>query len=188
MPRRRRSRGRVSLPRSLTGRVAPRLEMYDDNWLDSVVNNPSIRFVDLTRIEDRRRYDPTSVDIRGKKFESIPKTLKGTPARIVVVPEGHRLARLQTYGGRFTIADVLKGYKYVPGFPRGWNWHSDPGLTTYSYENYPSRRVGFALPWQVVICVRRKRRREVLHAMGKTGKGQAKQKPSVRNYYSNVRC
>lgn len=49
------------------------------------------------------------------------------------------------------------------------------------------RRVAFALPTQVAICVRRKVRREVLHAIrvaGRTGRGGKRH----RNAYSNIKC
>lgn len=36
-------------------------------------------------------------------------------------------------------------------------------------RNDISARVGFAVPKKVVVCVRRKQRKEVLHAMGKAG-------------------
>lgn len=39
-----------------------------------------------------------------------------------------------------------------------------------------------------MICERRKRRREVLHAIGKTGSGQKRQKRPVWNYYSSISC
>lgn len=44
----------------------------------------------------------------------------------------------------------------------------------------------FASPRNVIICHRRKTRKEVLHAYGKTGKGSGK--PRRRNQFSNVRC
>lgn len=47
--------------------------------------------------------------------------------------------------------------------------------------------VGFGDPRRVIICVRRRQRREVLHALGKTGRGKAR-RPPRRSYYSDVRC
>lgn len=51
----------------------------------------------------------------------------------------------------------------------------------HSYE------LNFVAPKYVVHCVRRHRRKEVLFALGKTGKG-AKQKRRRRNMWSSVRC
>lgn len=44
----------------------------------------------------------------------------------------------------------------------------------------------FAVPNKVAICVRRKRRKEVLHALGRVGAGSSRRRR--RNYYSDVRC
>lgn len=51
---------------------------------------------------------------------------------------------------------------------------------------YITPGVAFEDPNKVLVCVRRKRRREVLHAFNKTGKtGQKKPRQS---YYSSVKC
>lgn len=46
--------------------------------------------------------------------------------------------------------------------------------------------LSFDYPKRVILCVRRKVRKEVLHALRKTGKGG--QKRPRRTPYSNVRC
>nr|QJB19848.1 MAG: hypothetical protein [Microvirus sp.] len=58
----------------------------------------------------------------------------------------------------------------------------------------PSRRTGrlpigvtFEDPTKVLVCVRRKSRREVLFAMGRTGKGSALGKRR-RSHYSEIQC
>lgn len=51
----------------------------------------------------------------------------------------------------------------------------------------PSYKIGFVAPRKVLICVRRKQRREVLHALHKTGRSGPR-RPSRRSYYSDVRC
>lgn len=49
-----------------------------------------------------------------------------------------------------------------------------------------ARPVAFEAPRSVLVCVRRKRRSEVLHALGHTGKrGQRKPRQS---YFSSIRC
>jgi len=48
--------------------------------------------------------------------------------------------------------------------------------------------VQFRTPYKVLICVRRKQRREVLHALQKTGLGGGRQKSPVFTEYSGVRC
>lgn len=51
---------------------------------------------------------------------------------------------------------------------------------------FPSPRIAFKTPDAVVICVRRKRRREVLHALGKAGR-RGQRKPR-RNEWSDISC
>lgn len=46
--------------------------------------------------------------------------------------------------------------------------------------------IGFDEPDKVIVCVRRQRRKEVLHALNKTGKSG--QKRPRRSEYSDVRC
>lgn len=65
----------------------------------------------------------------------------------------------------------------------------------YAIASHPSRSsnpwdvptgVAFEDPSRVLICVRRKQRKEVLHALGKAGKvGQRRPR---RNHYSEIHC
>lgn len=45
----------------------------------------------------------------------------------------------------------------------------------------------FAAPEKTLVCVRRNQRKEVLHALRKTGRGRSRKSPR-RNYLSGVRC
>lgn len=47
--------------------------------------------------------------------------------------------------------------------------------------------IQFYAPKKVLVCVRRQRRKEVIHALKKTGKGAAK-RHRRRSYYSNIHC
>lgn len=47
--------------------------------------------------------------------------------------------------------------------------------------------IQFHAPKKVLVCVRRQRRKEVIHALKKTGKGAAK-RLRRRSYYSNIHC
>ena len=47
-------------------------------------------------------------------------------------------------------------------------------------------RIGFVRPERVLVCVRRKMRREVIHALKKNGKGGGK-KPRL-NWRSKIKC
>lgn len=46
--------------------------------------------------------------------------------------------------------------------------------------------VQFAVPKRVIVCIRRKQRREVLHAMKRTGSGKGRRRR--RNEWSSVIC
>lgn len=50
-----------------------------------------------------------------------------------------------------------------------------------------SPRLKFADVQRTIICVRRKRRKEVLHALRKTGKGRGRRRPHF-NFYSKISC
>lgn len=48
-------------------------------------------------------------------------------------------------------------------------------------------RLGFSVPHDVILCLRRAMRREVLHALKKTKKGAGAQRRR-RNQYSDIKC
>lgn len=60
-------------------------------------------------------------------------------------------------------------------------------LQSLSEPSRPSWPLGFQEANKVVRCMRREQRKQVLHALNKTGKGSGYGKKS-RNVYSNVRC
>lgn len=48
--------------------------------------------------------------------------------------------------------------------------------------------IGFSDPARVSICHRRSQRKEVLHALRKTGKGSTSRLPRRKNHWSDVQC
>lgn len=54
-------------------------------------------------------------------------------------------------------------------------------------EAFPSLRLGFAVPKKVAVCVRRKSRREVIHALKLTGKGGAARRRR-KSTFTDIRC
>lgn len=54
-------------------------------------------------------------------------------------------------------------------------------------SSFPRSTLRFAVPNKVLICVRRKERKEVLHALGRVGRGSGGGKKH-RNQYSEVHC
>jgi len=87
------------------------------------------------------------------------------PEGVARPARGYRIARhrLQVVGPG---TDVVPGLFSAPVVPVG---------------------VGFAAPRQVAICVRRRVRKEVIHALGKAGRGVKRRLPRF-NYYSEVIC
>lgn len=55
-------------------------------------------------------------------------------------------------------------------------------------NSFISPRVAFAVPSGVGICVRRKQRREVLHATGSVGRGKRVSSFRRRSWFSDVDC
>lgn len=166
MPKRRRTSRTPERNRRRIARrdqSAPGLRSFDDAWLARFREFSRARYVDLTSVEDRRRWDPNS------RWPT-PKNVRGLHTRIVVVPEGHKLARHLTYGGRYRLGDLQKRWRNVYQV-RDWSERDvydrhggKQRVTPLGVRTVP-KRIGFHMPWQVIVCVRRKRRREVIHAL-----------------------
>lgn len=68
-----------------------------------------------------------------------------------------------------------------------------PGASVQGVRSTPARTapmpagIHFQAPKKVLICIRRKMRKQVLFALRKTGKG-AKARKHRRSFYSSVRC
>ncbi len=165
----------------------PPASQFSAAWLRTIRENPGIRLVDLMRYEDRRRFSPETVGRFPRPEVATARGWLGKP-RIVIVPEGHELSKYQTYGGKYSLREVWHGHTYTRGMY--YADETDPeGRKRNRLHGAVSARLGFHAPWQVVVCVRRKRRRNVLFAnriAGRSGVGRGKQ--WRRNYYSQVRC
>lgn len=192
------SRGRGT-SRNANRPVAPRYDDFDDSWLDKIRERQWSRLIDLTSIEDRRRWHPNRLRDAGRTEGPARENIHRP--RIVIVPEGHRLARLAPYGGRVPLKRILRDAKYARTRRRflfDWEESRRTEPRGFKYDSYGpdhiSRRVGFQHPWQVMICIRRKRRREVLHALDiagrrfRSGSGGGGWKRPRRTQFSEVRC
>lgn len=62
-----------------------------------------------------------------------------------------------------------------------------PKKVTARSRKMLANAIGFHAPSQVLICVRRKRRKEVLHALFKTGRGSGRGRKRF-NQFSKIRC
>lgn len=191
-----RSRGRGSFSSSPTARArsAPRrrFDEFDDVWLRRLRERFDARFVDLQNWRHRARWNPAKP--WGPNYQFQPFSGRFRP-RILVVPEGHRLARLQTYGGRYSLRAIREGWKVrrrsLPHYWRSLQPHQWPygAVRAWTRGEEVARKVGWANPWQIVVCVRRRRRREVMHALRIAGKkGVGAGKPRRVSADSNVRC
>lgn len=181
-------RGRRT-PRRTASSAAPPIDVFDDEWFGAFRERSPNRYVDLTDIEDRRRYAP-------ERYDTWPQdrsVYSPRSPRILVVPKGHRLARHQTYGGRYTLADIQRKRKISSkwyGVSKSWlpsQWRY--GAVRAYKRAEVSWRLGYALPWQVIVCVRRERRRQVFHALRLAGRsGQSRGKRYKRSPTSEIRC
>lgn len=108
---------------------------------------------------DRRTYHP-----EGRVRPAL--TTSGTPARVTASPVRQRGFSLPSRSSP-KLGKLAK--RVVP-----------------KSTTKPAREMfGFKAPKRVWICIRRKMRRQVLHALKRTRGVSGKRK---RNYYSNVRC
>lgn len=156
MPRRRRRNSNETRQRDTFDIASRRLRD-----VDTTVHLPTFRRgPDLSPFEDRRFWDPLG-DFRPAR------TLNRRSAATIVEMPAALFSEAQRAGHL------------------GGSSSSHPsrrGPSTFS-----SRSVfRFRVPEKVAICVRRKRRKEVLFAKRRTGKGS--RSPKHRNYYSEVSC
>lgn len=57
----------------------------------------------------------------------------------------------------------------------------------YKFNNLVPTAIGFKIPNKVAICVRRKQRKEILHALKKTGRGKRTSR-GRRSQWSDIHC
>lgn len=76
------------------------------------------------------------------------------------------------------------GYRHVP---RSITRRSTRKAWTKPYGNttFPSHRLVYANPQRVILCIRRNRRRQVIHALGIAG---SRVKKPTRNINSSISC
>lgn len=55
-------------------------------------------------------------------------------------------------------------------------------------KNRVPYQIAFTAPRETIQCVRRQRRKEVLHAHKKTGKGKGRQRKPRWSRWSNIKC
>lgn len=65
--------------------------------------------------------------------------------------------------------------------------HTTPRVVKKSFKRQLPFGLQFAVPEKTIICVRRKTRKEVLHAKRKTGRGKGRRYPT-KNWFSKIGC
>lgn len=128
----------------------------------------------------------------GKRFETPSRPVLSVPPLIRVYPPRRVLIDLRPFEDRrqyhplrkLREAGVLtrrEARSIIERDRRSWEKRNRPS------DFMPSFRLGFRIPDKVVRCVKRQRRKEVLFALRKTGKGSAAPRRR-RDEYSEISC
>lgn len=114
-------------------------------------------------------------------FRSLDESLLGDWTPRTVSPLGDVEDRR-----RFHPDDYFQSWHETDGRMGGPLQVARPSKILKRAMRYMSSQVQFAAPEKTIVCVRRKARKEVLHALKKTGRGG--NKPPKRNWLSDVKC
>lgn len=184
-------------PRPSAGRIfsdnAPNLDEFDAGWFHRFSRDTRVTWADLENPIDRRRFSPGKRVWPDGFSDWDTNPYARNPPRILIVPKGHRLSRFQTFGGRYNLyRDILAKWDHrwvhTERIPGNVIWN-DRANRTHFRTGMPDTTRSHPLPWQVIVCVRRRKRKEVLHALdllrGGSGGGGKKRK---RSPDSEVRC
>lgn len=126
----------------------------------TITNANALPGIGLSLFPDARVWHPDDL-VAGRR------TIFGTPTHLVV--RSKRSAPHLNRAGRF-LQRKVKG-KLKAAVTPSW---------------YPAANVAFTRPDLIAVCIRRKIRREVLHAFGKAGK--VGQKIAKRGKFSDIHC
>lgn len=148
-----------------TNRLSPWLPAIQKSLLFSPKTS-----LPLYLYEDRRLYHPEGVNRRARSLtESYPQIVERRPWR----PVGPHYPKVDPRG---------VPQKLVPSRtdPSGWTYIADKPSVLEKW------RLGHEDPWKVIICLKRKIRKEVMHAFGYAG-GRGYKTP-IFTKESLVRC
>lgn len=124
-------------------------------------------------------YNPSNYYQRGNFISAID------PASMLVRPLRPVLSEIEFTA---SLPDDLRTWVPEPRLRRPQTFSGTIPVTTHSRKATPfGYTQHFAAPQSVVMCVRRKQRREVIHALNLTGKG-AKARSRRRTSWSDVKC
>lgn len=128
----------------------------------------------------RKRIREASARVRGDRSLDLVRVRVALPARLPVPP-------LQDDRRRFHPAGPLRPAFSFRAADRRIVVKQSSRSAPKRNDTYSDWRVAFAVPHRVAVCVRRKQRREVIHALKLTGKG-SRARRHRRNTWSDVDC
>lgn len=137
------------------------------------------RRFDRPRDTSRIANDPLAGELRRFGLAVLPMAIDPLVEELPAI--------LQHEDRRLYNAEVTTGFDREPGGARA-RARGVPQSSAGIEVSEPGRMMSFnfAVPPRVAICVRRKRRREVLHAIGAAG-GKVRRRKR-RSLWSDVRC
>lgn len=115
------------------------------------------------------------------------------PSPTIVVAPSNYTTLLEVQDNRAYYPEDTRPALDIAGRPHTLQYPS-PKKTKLNKDRFaylrafPSSRVQFTNSQNVLLCIRRKRRKEVLHALKKTGRGKGKQRRPRRSRYSSISC
>lgn len=126
----------------------------------------------LSLYEDRRRWSPYQVAPARSMVESYPRIVEKSPRWKHGIPYNPETGEIQ---------------KLVPSKidPSGYRYITDRPGVLEKFRLQPWKQA-FENPWKVIICLKRKMRKEVMNALGYAGNTGFKKRKF--NQYSYVRC
>lgn len=139
---------------------------------------------------------PTDPVLRGTQSQFTPAAWPSNTVRYSAYEPTLSLLTEVEDGRRFE--PTARALSPLPGGPTATGYGTLPRLlsgaparlkaapTPATYHS-PPPSIAFADPRSTIACIRRQRRREVLHALRKTGKG-SKARKRHRNQNSDIRC
>lgn len=151
----------------------------------------------------RSRSGPQSYPSAGRDVRTIARTPTPVRLRTIKLPPLTKVPDLRLFEDRRRpppdprVRRPRQKLAHPFGLPRAaaqlmvkprYSANVDHSGRVHTLDALPSR-IGFRVPDHVAMCVRRKRRREVLHALGIAGrKGVGRGRKQTRNEFSEVGC
>lgn len=132
----------------------------------------------------RRRRSTDRTDAIASQIAN-PRLFRPTPLIVTRLPPVHR-AEVEDRRTHHPLG-FFRPARMITGHPSHLVAKPGPAKFRRASLQVP-KAIAFEAPKKTLICVRRKQRKEVLHALKKTGKGGGKRRRPRRNWYSAISC